>query len=318
MVAKARRVWMSIFAALVIATPAAAADCNVLIGAFDRAVASKSVDAELNAMAAIANDIVCGVKTDEYRGKLIDSLIDLAGDTSASAAERDRALASAQEAIAIGGTWRAAAHLADYYARRNDNRDAFNWYEKSLSFISLRPAASASAEEIRALVSRASAAKLLASDDDEGHQVATLAESTRGLDGRVGGIYSRDLLRGAEVEAVPLPINFFTNETRFTAVGEKAAAELAQAVKEQNIHVMILVGHADPRGDRQYNLALSKRRAEAVRTYLLAQGVSARIIVDGKGPDQPFDVSLLGRPVTQKEAWALDRRVEWVRDGATE
>jgi hypothetical protein len=44
--------------------------------------------------------------------------------------------------------------------------------------------------------------------------------------------------------------------------------------------------------------------------------VKASIVVDGKGPDDPFDVSLLGRPVSQDEAWALDRRVEWVRKGA--
>lgn len=317
MFATSKRVSILLAAVLAGAIPAAG-DCDGLVGAFDRAVASKSVDAELNAMAAIANDIVCGAQTDEYRGKLIDSLIDLAGDPQVPASDRDRALARAQETIAIGGTWRNASHLADFYARRNDNLNAFEWYEKSLSYVTSRLAVGASDAEIRALARRASAAKILASDDIEGKKIAKLAESARELDGRVGGIYSRDLLRGAEVEAVPLPINFFTNETRFTAVGEKAADELAQAVKEQNVHVMTLVGHADPRGDPRYNIVLSKRRAEAVRDYLLARGVAAQVIVDGKGSDQPFDVLLLGHPVTQEEAWALDRRVEWVRDSTTE
>jgi hypothetical protein len=46
--------------------------------------------------------------------------------------------------------------------------------------------------------------------------------------------------------------------------------------------------------------------------------VSARIDVDGKGPDSPFDVSLLGRSVAKEEEWALDRRVEWVRQGSSD
>ena len=91
--------------------------------------------------------------------------------------------------------------------------------------------------------------------------------------------------------------------------------ELAEAVKQQNVETLTLVGHTDPRGDHLYNVELSKRRAAAVRDYLLSQGVKARILVDGRGPDEPFDVSLLGRTVSQSEALALDRRVEWVRKG---
>jgi outer membrane protein OmpA-like peptidoglycan-associated protein len=113
-----------------------------------------------------------------------------------------------------------------------------------------------------------------------------------------------------------VPVNFYFGQARFTPAGEKAVEELAEAVKQQNVETLTLVGHTDPRGDRQYNVELSKRRAAAARDYLLSHGVKARILVDGKGPDEPFDISLLGRPVTQEEAWALDRRVEWIRQGA--
>jgi outer membrane protein OmpA-like peptidoglycan-associated protein len=140
--------------------------------------------------------------------------------------------------------------------------------------------------------------------------------SSRDLSGRLAGIYSRELLRGFEVLAVPVPVNFYFGQARFTPAGEKAVEELAEAVKQQNVETLTLVGHTDPRGDRQYNVELSKRRAAAARDYLLSRGVKARILVDGKGPDEPFDISLLGRPVTQEEAWALDRRVEWIRQGA--
>ena len=296
-------------ASVIAAAAPAAADCPALVAAFDHAVATRSIDGELNAMLAIGKSIGCNGRTDEFRRKLINSMINLAGDPQVSPADQKKALDTAVSTIGIGGTWREAEHLADFFARRNDNSKALEWYEKSLSFVSQRPVEPATAEDLQLLKTRASAAKLLASNDDGGKKSADLAKSTRGMDGQVGGIYSRDLLRGAEVEAVPLPINFITGETTFTPVGEKAAAELAEAIKQQNVHVVTLVGHTDPRGEHQYNMALSMHRAEALRAYLQSHGISAQINVGGKGPDQPFDVSVLGRPVSQDEEWALDRRV---------
>ena len=208
-------------------------------------------------MAAIEADIVCGARTDEFRHKLIDSMIGIAGDPQVSDAERKKALAEAQQTIDHAGTWRDAEHLADYYWGRKDNLNAFTWYERGLAFISARPAEHASANDIKQLETRASAAKSSASDDNGGKKPAQFASSRGDMDGRVGGIYSPDLLRGAEVEVVPLPINFVTGEATFTPVGEKAAAELAEAVKQQNVHVVTLVGHTDPRGEHQYNVALS-------------------------------------------------------------
>ena len=54
------------------------------------------------------------------------------------------------------------------------------------------------------------------------------------VDGSAGGICSKALLRsarGTEVVDVPIPINFYTNETRFTPLGQKALQELAKVVE---------------------------------------------------------------------------------------
>jgi len=313
----ATRVSFFIAALFAAAGPAAAADCGALVAAFDQAVASKSIDGEVTAMAAFGRSVGCNQRIDEFRRKLIDSMIALADDPQVSAADRQKALERAEGDMSIGGTWRHAEHLGDYYARRNNNLKALSWYEASLSRGASMPSEPISPEDIHRLKTRASAAKILASDDDGGKKPATFAESHREMDGQIAGIYSR-ALRGAEVEAVPLPINFVTDETAFTDVGKQAVDELAKALSQQPIKQMKLVGHADPRGDRQYNLALSKRRAEAVRKYLIDHGVTARIEIDGKGSEEPFDAALLGRSVTREEGWALDRRVEWVRDAATE
>lgn len=39
--------------------------------------------------------------------------------------------------------------------------------------------------------------------------------------------------------------------------------------------VLVIEGHSDERGTREYNLALAARRATAVRIYLMTQGISA-------------------------------------------
>ncbi len=123
------------------------------------------------------------------------------------------------------------------------------------------------------------------------------------------------MLREVEVLSVPLPVRFYTDEARFTSEGEAAVAELAQAANEQQLERLKLVGHADPRGSDQHNLDLSKRRVEAVRAELMRRGVKAHIDVEWKGSRQPFDVTVLPSSPNQEERWALDRRVEWVREG---
>jgi outer membrane protein OmpA-like peptidoglycan-associated protein len=301
---------------LSLAAPASASNCDTLIAAFKSAIADKSIAQVKDAMAAIADDSACNFDIDAYRLQEIDFAIGAAG-AAPSEGERKQMIEFAQDAIRIGGTWRSAETMGDYYARRGDFMDALAWYETGISFLS-RASASSTPQDREQLLARTEAAKHQASDDSEGRRAATFASTTRDPDGSLGGIYSRELLRGAEVVAVPLPINFFFDETRFTPVGEKAIEELLEAVKQQSVESMILIGHTDPRGNHNYNVDLSRRRAAAVRDYLLSHGVSAHIDVDGKGADNPFDVSLLGRPVTREEEWALDRRVEWVRKGASD
>ena len=62
-------------------------------------------------------------------------------------------------------------------------------------------------------------------------------------------------------------------------------------------------GHCDERGTREYNLALGERRANAVKEYLISQGVGAdRIRTISYGEERPAD------PRSNEEAWAQNRR----------
>jgi peptidoglycan-associated lipoprotein len=61
-------------------------------------------------------------------------------------------------------------------------------------------------------------------------------------------------------------------------------------------------GNCDERGTREYNLALGARRANSVREFLTAHGVSAsRITTISYGKERPVD------PGTGEEAWAHNR-----------
>lgn len=55
---------------------------------------------------------------------------------------------------------------------------------------------------------------------------------------------------------------------------------------------LVVEGHCDERGTREYNLALGERRANAVRNYLVALGVdSSRLTVVSYGKERPLSMS---------------------------
>ena len=66
---------------------------------------------------------------------------------------------------------------------------------------------------------------------------------------------------------------------------------------------VLIGGHADERGTREYNLALGDRRANAVKNYLVSLGVSpTRIETISYGKERP---EMLG---SDSESWAKNRR----------
>jgi outer membrane protein OmpA-like peptidoglycan-associated protein len=87
-----------------------------------------------------------------------------------------------------------------------------------------------------------------------------------------------------------------------------AQQELATVVQEMQENPTLraeLVGHTDSIGTEQYNLGLSKRRADAVKTFLVSKGIAAdRIRTEGRGEAEPI------APNTTNEGRAQNRRVE--------
>lgn len=70
---------------------------------------------------------------------------------------------------------------------------------------------------------------------------------------------------------------------------------------------ILIAGHADERGTREYNLGLGARRAHAARTYLISQGVAAeRLDTISYGKERPLD------PRSDEQGWARNRNAHSV------
>ena len=104
-------------------------------------------------------------------------------------------------------------------------------------------------------------------------------------------------------EGVPDRVFFATNESILTTASrETLRAQAAWMRKNSSINV-VLEGHADERGTREYNLALGERRANAAKDYLMTYGISSdRITVLSYGKERPVDSG--SNPLS----WSKNRR----------
>lgn len=82
--------------------------------------------------------------------------------------------------------------------------------------------------------------------------------------------------------------------------------KLAEVLLAEPSWKLKIVGHTDNVGNDAYNLELSKRRATAVKKYLVAKSVmESSITTDGKGETAPIDTN------DTAEGRAKNRRVEF-------
>lgn len=97
--------------------------------------------------------------------------------------------------------------------------------------------------------------------------------------------------------SLSLLIQFDFNSARVREESQQALGNLAQALQSSELASarFAVEGHTDAKGRADYNQKLSQQRADAVRDYLVAQGVASdRLVTAGKGaaelarPDAPF------------------------------
>ena len=81
---------------------------------------------------------------------------------------------------------------------------------------------------------------------------------------------------------------FAFNKADLKPEGKAALDNVVNQAKALKVEVIVAVGYTDRIGSDSYNLALSQRRAAAVKTYLVSKGIPAdKIYTEGKGKANP-------------------------------
>jgi peptidoglycan-associated lipoprotein len=124
--------------------------------------------------------------------------------------------------------------------------------------------------------------------------------------GHMGNGVSNSVVPGSEQDLqqnVGDRVLFQTNQSDLAPDARATLDRQAKWLKQWGNLSVTVEGHCDERGTREYNLALGERRAEAVKRYLVASGISAsRIQTISYGKERP---AVEG---SDEQAWAQNRR----------
>lgn len=131
---------------------------------------------------------------------------------------------------------------------------------------------------------------------------STTAKKTKTASASAGDVYTgKDTVKYLAT-GVADRVFFATNSTGLTSAAKSTLDKQAGYLKAAKISVVI-EGHADERGTREYNLALGERRANAVRDYLMTKGIAkSSIKVLSYGKERPANTD------SSKLAWSQNRR----------
>ena len=118
-----------------------------------------------------------------------------------------------------------------------------------------------------------------------------------------GDVYIGSDTVGELASGVPDRVFFATNESILTTRSRETLRKQAAWLRENSNVTIVIEGHADERGTREYNLALGERRANASKDYLMTYGVSSdRIQIISYGKEKPVDSG--SNPLS----WSKNRR----------
>ena len=127
------------------------------------------------------------------------------------------------------------------------------------------------------------------------------------------GVGSGDVYTGSDTvqflaSGVKDRVFYATNSSKLTTASRDTLRKQASWMRKNKKLNVVLEGHGDERGTREYNLALAEKRANSARDYLLTYGISAkRISVISYGKEKP--VNSASTPL----AWSQNRRAVTIK-----
>ena len=138
--------------------------------------------------------------------------------------------------------------------------------------------------------------------------VLTACATKKNVQTVISGQMQSDVYTGTDTveylaDGVPDRVFFATNETVLTTASRETLRAQAAWLRQNSNITIVVEGHADERGTREYNLALGERRANAAKDYLMTYGISSdRISVLSYGKERPVDAG------SSPLAWSKNRR----------
>ncbi|MCU7939087.1 MAG: peptidoglycan-associated lipoprotein Pal [gamma proteobacterium symbiont of Bathyaustriella thionipta] len=147
-----------------------------------------------------------------------------------------------------------------------------------------------------------------------------IGQNGEGYEGQTGGYNDSGMgdgtaINGQSTNGDPLSdpnsplsirtIYFEYDSTMINSEGQSALNAHAEYLSLNPTKQLIIEGHTDERGTREYNLSLGERRGNAVADFLTASGVPGQQIeVRSYGEENPVALD------HSESAWQLNRRVE--------
>ncbi len=105
-------------------------------------------------------------------------------------------------------------------------------------------------------------------------------------------------------------VHFETDSPELTPEGRSIVNAQAVWLRQYSSYPVAIEGHADERGTREYNIALGAKRAETVKSSLIAQGIDPRRLrTMSYGKERPVAVC------DNISCWSQNRRAVTVLGG---
>ena len=281
------------------------ADCREVAQALSQAIGAQDLEAVRGRFQVVLKEPSCSDGFREKAGRAVSlTHARVVQERIASGTSVASQRAVLERGLDYARTWPVLAMLGDAAHDTGDYDGATVRYQEALAVIDdvAKTPKPPPQSEIERIFRRAAQSRMLAAD---------YRPAPRTRSGAPGGLAAQSI-RGFTIERVPLPISFHTASAEFTEQGRRAAADMVQYLTAQKSGWIAIAGHTDPRGDEAYNLALSRRRAEAVANYLRAHGFTGQIQVVAKGESERFPIDDPSA-YSRQQRWQMDRRVELIR-----
>ena len=306
---------MAGMASIVVRAGPAVADCQVLRAAAE----SAREDQEPGMLRSLADQARADAGCTATVRRRLDALVAAATERTvvealAAGAALEVYEPTLRQAQSYAARWRSLAWLGDLGRDRNRFDEALRDYQQALLLLADPVATPNPPGEviITRIYRRAEQSRLLASAylplPDLAALLARVTPTAPPLRAATPGAPAAQTPPSTP-RATVVPIEFQFNAIRFTAKGQAAVDDLLSRLKAERSPAITLIGHTDALGGAEYNLTLSRRRADAVRDYMLKAGYSGTIRSEGRGAQEPLKLDEPGR-YSPAQIHQLNRRVE--------